>query len=125
MVWNNAASPLYKAVIKHNGSESDFSKQCAEPPPREPTRCESPSHEPARSELPLREPPPHESTCSELPRGQSEKPCGFKTNSPKRPVLSALTQNPDFMLIAALIYILIRENADKSLILALVMILIQ
>lgn len=110
MVWNNAASPLYKAVIKHNESGSDFSKQCAEPPPREPTRCESPSHEPTRSEL---------------PRGQSEKPCGFKTNSPKRPVLSALTQNPDFMLIAALIYILIRENADKSLILALVMILIQ
>lgn len=95
MVWNSTQSSLYQAVNKHNNSASAFSKQCAPPKPEK------------------KAPEPDKKLCSSCP------------NNSIKSVPDMFAQNSDFLLIAALIFILSKENADKSLILALVLILLQ
>ena len=97
MVWNSTQSSLYRAVNKYNG-EAD---------------C-SPEHE--YTEAPKQE--------QSQPQSQTQPRSQSRDRAKQQPVRGANTsiiQNPDFILIAALIFILLRENADKGLILALAM----
>lgn len=95
MVWNSTQSSLYQAVNKHNNSVRTFSE------PHIPPEPEKKAPEPEK------------------------KPCSSCQSNPAKSIPDMLAPNSDFFLIAALIFILSKENADKSLILALVLILLQ
>lgn len=105
MVWDSTQSSLYRAVRKYNGQDG----------------C-SPDHE--NTEAPNRERDCFQDGSRDCSRSGSQAEPQFRSQS--RAVSGKnipITQNPDFILIAALIFILMRENADKGLILALAMML--
>ncbi len=98
MVWYNGDSALDKAVERHNSGEALPEKECG---------CVA-----AQAEC---SPPPREK-CAEHRQCVCPK-------QPQEGLLSALTKDRDFLLLAALLLILMHEKADKKLILALAFVL--
>ncbi|MCM1164587.1 MAG: hypothetical protein NC299_08060 [Lachnospiraceae bacterium] len=66
-----------------------------------------------------------ENNARECPRAEREAPCARcpKSRAPADPV-SRILSDRDMLLIAGLIFVLLRENADKKLILALAIVLL-
>ncbi len=102
MVWNSTQSALYRAIDRHNGdcSESDFRRE---------ENVEKKDVGSCRVNEPKKR-------CENCP-----KKCAY--NPPSDPI-SRIMSDRDMLLIAGLIFVLMKENADKTLILALVIVLL-
>ncbi|MDE7361392.1 MAG: hypothetical protein K2N38_05610 [Oscillospiraceae bacterium] len=109
MVWNSTQSALYKVIDAHNtcvsGSVNDTEKN-----------IENLSKKYRESERKSGRENEQKCPCENCPKNRSKN----RTSDP----LSTLLSDRDMLLIAALIFVLIRENADKALILALVVVLL-
>lgn len=113
MVWNSTQSALYRAIDRHNGGipEDDFrrgenveksgGKSCGDHEPKSGENC-------VRKEA--------KKCCENCPKNRAY-------NVPSDPI-SRIMSDRDMLLIAGLIFILMKENADKTLILALVIVLL-
>lgn len=113
MVWNSTQSALYRAIDRHNGgcAEDDFRREeNVEKSVGKPCG----DHEPKNSENYVRKEP--KKRCENCPKNRAH-------NVPSDPI-SRIMSDRDMMLIAGLIFILLKENADKTLILALVIVLL-
>ncbi|MBD5130683.1 MAG: hypothetical protein HDT43_12300 [Ruminococcaceae bacterium] len=117
MVWNSTQSALYRAIDRHNdgGDEGGFRREkfteknggkCGEKNRRE--NAPKNGGKFARAETKNR--------CENCPKNRPHDP-------PPDPV-SRIMSDGDMLLIAGLIFVLMRENADKALILALVIVLL-
>ncbi len=106
MVWNTDQTALYSAVERYNSSLADT------PEPRRQEKPEKPRQRP-------------ENSVPEKPRDIPVKQSGYPQNIPRRSLLESLFSDRDMLLIAALIIILMHENADKRLIAALAFVLIM
>ena len=119
MVWSSSDSPLYRAVEQHNRSASQESRpQDMDTPPQTERRSSPPTGTlPPRAE--------HRSECSDGAPCSHTESCACRRPSPQpEGILGALTQDPDLLLIGVLIFLLIKEKADKQLIAALAFILL-
>lgn len=113
MVWNSTQSALYRAFDRHNGvcPEDDFrreenvEKNVGKP-------CGD--HEPKNGENHVRK--EAKKSCENCPKNRAR-------SMPSDPI-SRIMSDKDMLLIAGLIFILMKENADKTLILALVIVLL-
>ncbi|MBD5384488.1 MAG: hypothetical protein HDR72_05770 [Ruminococcaceae bacterium] len=113
MVWNSTQSALYRAIDRHNGgdSEGEFRREenvekgggrsCRENAPKNGGKF-------VREEA--------ENRCENCPRNHAH-------NTQSDPI-SRIMSDRDMLLIAGLIFVLMRENADKTLILALAIVLL-
>lgn len=108
MVWNTDQTALYSAVERYNAGLADT------PEPRH-----------KRTEKAAKPEPRHEDTAHDKPRDIPRKQNGYPRNIPRRSPLDAIFSDRDMLLIAALIIILLHENADKRLIAALAFVLIM
>lgn len=113
MVWNSTQSALYRAIDRHNDgdSESDFRRK---------------KFDEKDSEKSCRENAPENG--GKFVRGETKKRCENCPNhrvcgAPSDPI-SRIMSDRDMLLIAGLIFVLMRENADKTLILALAIVLL-
>ncbi len=113
MVWNSTQSALYRAIDRHNGgcSESDFRRE-ENVEKKDVRSCRD--NEPKNAEKFVRE--ETKKRCENCP-----KKCAY--NPPSDPI-SRIMSDRDMLLIAGLIFVLMKENADKTLILALVIVLL-
>ena len=118
MVWNTTQSAFYKAIDAFNNGEKPcenrdaaYSEKCcgetrSETPPRErPVTCGNNANN--RDTL-------QQYPCRQCPACQKSSPSPF----------SNLFSDSDMLLIAGLILILSRQNADRKLILALAFVLL-
>ena len=106
MVWNSTQSALYRAIDRHNGD-------CSENVEKKDVRsCRD--NEPKNAEKFVRE--ETKKRCENCP-----KKCAY--NPPSDPI-SRIMSDRDMLLIAGLIFVLMKENADKTLILALAIVLL-
>lgn len=117
MVWNSTQSALYKAVDAHNEGDSER-KITAEKKVRK--SAQKSDDFPSRNNA--------ENCREKTPENHSENyvrnECrSCPKNAPPDP-LTRIMSDRDMLLIAGLIFILWRENADKKLIIALVIVLL-
>ena len=114
MVWNTTQSALYKAVDAFNSGEipgADIN----------PNRYREPNQE--HNHEHNREPDIPPDNRTQAPRQNCCPDCPARQNPPPAP-LSRLFSDNDMLLIAGLILILSRQNADRKLILALAFVLL-
>ncbi len=128
MVYNSSQSALYKAIDRYNGSDfnDDFrSEKCIEKNSDKPcpkSICED-AEKNARRETKKRcESAENSVRCEKKIRCEN---C-TKNRAYRKPSdpISKIMSDKDMLLIAGLIFILMKENADKSLILALAIVLL-
>ena len=113
MVWNSTQSALYRAVDTHNGGDSER-QFTAEKGVRKNAQKTPDFSRGNNGKF-------HNGNCSE---NYVRNECrGCPKNLPNDPI-SRIMSDRDMMLIAGLIYILWRENADRKLILALAIVLL-
>lgn len=109
MVWNSTQSALYRAVDSHNDGFSESGK-------REEKKAAASSQKHAEKEARKSVKTETEKRCENCPKNRAD-------NAPSDPI-SRILSDRDMLLIAGLIFILMRENADKKLILALAIVLL-
>ena len=113
MVYNSSQSALYKAVDRYNRhdfeddfqSEKDKEKKSEDP-------CGKNASESAEKSVRNE----RKNRCENCPTSRAY----YKPSDPIHKIMS----DRDMLLIAGLIFILMKENADKTLILALVIVLL-
>lgn len=113
MVWNSTQSALYKAVNAHNGDGEE----------RENTTPKKVRKNVQKSGVFSRknsEKKHTENRSEKYPRNECR---GCPNSLPNDPI-SLIMSDKDMLLIAGLIYILWRENADRKLIMALAIVLL-
>ena len=113
MVWNSTQSALYRAVDAHNGGNSERRSTAEKSVQKKAQKTPDfsrgnniRSHNEKRSENYVR------NECRGCP------------NNPQNDPISRIMSDKDMMLIAGLIFILWRENADRKLIMALAIVLL-
>ncbi len=111
MVWNSTQSALYRAVNDHNDGifERDIQSK------KNVRKNVQKSSDIMREKNEKKRPENHERKCTQNVCRNCPK------NAPSDPV-SRIMSDRDMLLIAGLIFILWRENADRKLIMALAMI---
>jgi len=109
MVWNTDQTALYSAVERYNSGLDAASGSSRHERPKKPEKTGQ------RPENPACEKPQN------IPGKQNE----FLRSIPRRSPLETIFSDRDMLLIAALIIILMHENADKRLIAALAFVLIM
>ena len=109
MVWYNGGSALEKAVERHNSGGDIHERECG---------CASQDV----NDRPCPASEAEECNCSE-PRCYAAPKCCGRHNEPQGGLLTSLTKDRDFLLLAAVMMILMHEKADKKLILALAFVL--
>lgn len=113
MVYNSSQSALYKAIDRYNRSESegDFRSKKDIERKSEDTYEKNASESAEKS---LRN--ERKNRCESCPKSRAN----YIPSDPIHKIMS----DRDMLLIAGLIFILMKENADKTLILALVIVLL-
>lgn len=121
MVWTDERSPLYRTVEKYNSAhreESSGNTASYNAGEQVPNHCRKPEPD-CGSSAESRKP---ESECRGEMGGRISQP---PRGSPQQGnILQRLTNDRDFLLIAALIILLLHEKADMKLILALAFIIL-
>ncbi|GEM_PF-559336 len=113
MVWNSTQSALYMAVNNHNDGNFDHNIQSKKNVRKNVQKISDITRENNEKKRPEN----HE-------RKYAQNECrNCPKNAPSDPV-SRIMSDRDMLLIAGLIFILWRENADKKLIMALAMVLL-
>ena len=125
MVWNTTQSAFYKAIDAYNNGERPggiqdeiHGEEC-----RDDNTAKMPSKEPPKEPDKNGEAPCCPQGCNEAPKQMNCPRCPACRNSSPAP-LSKLFSDNDMLLIAGLILILSRQNADRKLILALAFVLL-
>lgn len=128
MVWRADESPLYKSVEKFNNEaqpqEPEPERRTRQEPPPKPDT--EPTHRASSTPSGERVGAPEPEHCREKPeapppRDTAPKQCGQVNN---KNFMSRLLGDRDFLLIAALIFLLWHEKADMKLIAALAYVLL-
>lgn len=109
MVWNSTQSALYKAVDAHNGCVFEGGKRGEK----------NVEKTPGKAAVNERERRPENGRFE----GCGSRPKNRPKTAPADPI-SRILSDGDMLLIAGLIFVLMRENADKKLILALAIVLL-
>ncbi len=116
MVWNCAASPLYKAVERNNSTAPQLKCGSTPPPCGQPAatcQSEKQPQQKCRAATECSQPTPCPKHCCEAPP-KCVHNCGKNGSQ-----LQTLFQDRDFLLLAAVMLMLLHEKADTKLILAL------
>lgn len=113
MVWNSTQSALYKAVDAHNGDGDERENTASKKVRKNVQKNGGFSREnSAKTHTENRSENYHRNECCGCPKRLSNDP------------ISRIMSDKDMLLIAGLIYILWRENADRKLIIALAIVLL-
>lgn len=121
MVWNSTQSALYKAINRHNDGFY------AEENSSEKNRCKSAekgqqkttvNNAKNRSEMRTQK------RCEKYSENGGCSSLNYHRNGEPADPISRIMSDRDMLLIAGLIFILWRENADKKLIMALAIVLL-
>lgn len=112
MVWNGAASPLYKAVERNNSTAPQLKCDSTPPPccqPAAPCKSEKQPEQECRTATECCQPKPcPKHCCNATPHNRNNGG-----------MLPQIFQDRDFLLLAAVMLMLLHEKADTKLILAL------
>lgn len=126
MVWNSTQSALYKAVQTFNGEGSEELFRVEKNDGAKHEKNARKNNEKTREKVCGN----REKNRTEEPREKMPEPrCNIHgekcTKNARQDPISRLLSDKDMLLIAGLIFVLMRENADKALILALAVVLLS
>ena len=113
MVWNSTQSALYRSINRHNGdcSEGEFRRE---------ESVEEKAENACRDRAPKNG---EKNVCGETKNRCENCPRYRACSAPSDPI-SRIMSDRDMLLIAGLIFVFMRENADKTMILALAIVLL-
>lgn len=122
MVWNSTQSALYKVIDTHNSSVSERKNAAEKRMSKNLQKTPVFLSQNSSQKSPRRR---SEKSCRSCSQNAEHAGCGDNStsNMPADPI-SRIMSDRDMLLVAGLIFILWRENADRKLIMALAIVLL-